>query len=343
MSLEPGACLSLWPTETCEWSTWDIWRSSDVVVHAIYVGFALMLGYTLFVLTRFLLRYQQHRHELRNYRAGFGTDDLGNRKRPIPDLSQGLGALKGISKAAPFLGLAGTSYGILTALWFPYSGSPERYFHLLFTRFAFSLTATLAGIMVAVPATVCYCLFCARVELFSRASDWSHDPDSEKVHSFEFAQELALKKRVSGLPPFALLAAPILACVTALFTPFHPDRIPLGLSVLLPSFSCRSEVTSRLIVLRVNEKGELFINTELVAMTDLPDRLSGVYSARASRDLYLTADDEAPFQVVANAVDAIRSPDLNQLGINIILLTPSTARGCVPIPNRIISKKHAFR
>jgi hypothetical protein len=50
------ACLSLWPTDTCEWSIADILRWSDLVQLAIYMSLGLTLGYTIFILIRFLRR-----------------------------------------------------------------------------------------------------------------------------------------------------------------------------------------------------------------------------------------------------------------------------------------------
>lgn len=80
-----------------------------------------------------------------------------------------------------------------------------------------------------------------------------------------------------------------------------------------------------MIVLRVTKSGELFINTEPVSWTDLPRRLSAIYSTRARRDLYLRADDGVSFQTVADAIDTatkIRSPEFNSLDINVFLITP---------------------
>ena len=256
-----------------------------------------MMAYTFCVLIRFLRCYYMDRHELRDFRPEAGPH-FRNRKRLISDLSRGLGTLKGFSSTAPFLGLAGTSYGILAALWFGYSGSPERYFALVFTRMAFAFTTTLAGILVAVPAAVCHNILRRRVESFSSTLSSTCDATTDGIGSFQLAQTLPLKKRLSSLPPFAVLAAPALACVVVLFTPFHPYRTPTGLTVLLPSFPCRPEVADRIIVLQVTERGELFINTQPLTWTDLPRRLSQIYSTRASRELYLRAENGASFQTV---------------------------------------------
>ena len=41
------------------------------------------------------------------------------------------------------------------------------------------------------------------------------------VSSFDFARALPLRKRFSCTPPFALIAAPALACVVSLFLTFE--------------------------------------------------------------------------------------------------------------------------
>lgn len=323
--MEPRACLSLWPSEQCEWSTWDIWRSSDMVQRTIYFSLALMLGYTLFVLIRFLVPYYSARRELRAFRCDSDIDYLRSGRKRISDLSKGLGTLKGISGAAPFLGLAGTTYGILAGLFVGYSGSPRGYFALVFTRIAFGSVPSLAGILVAVPAVVCHDLVRTCVENFSVPGFSTHNRTTSRLVHFRLAQTLPLKKKFSSLPPFATLAAPALAGIVVLFTPFHPYRTPTGLTVLLPSFRCRPVVSDRIPVLRVMENRELFINREPVAWTDLPLRLSETYSPRAHRELYLLAEDGASFQTVADAIDAVRrtqDSEFNSLHLKVLLITP---------------------
>lgn len=319
---EPGACLSLWPSEECEWSTWDIWRSSDIVEHAIYISLGLMLLYTLFVLACYL--FHCCRHELFDRSPESGTNGLPKKKIFISDFLPKVRTLKGISTAAPFFGLAGTSYGILCALWFPYSGSPQRYVALLFTRIGFAFATTLAGILVALPATILHNFTRTRIESLFSAS-FSTKSFTGGVHYLRFAETLPLRKRFSGLPPFALLAAPTLACVAALFTPFHPYRIPVGLRVLFPSFPCRPDVADRMIVLQVMANNELFINREQVSKENLPRRLSAIYKTRAERDLYFLAENGASLQTVADAIDnatRIRRPEFNSMEVNVRLVTP---------------------
>jgi biopolymer transport protein ExbD len=99
------------------------------------------------------------------------------------------------------------------------------------SEMAAALIATAAGLLVAIPAAVSYNILRTRVEMFE--SDPSNMPLAAIGHSSQFAQKLSLKKRFSGLPPFALLAAPAPASLVAIFTFFQPHDVPAGLSVRL--------------------------------------------------------------------------------------------------------------
>src|SRR5580765_6073385 len=139
-------------TEACAWSVEYILRRSDVVQRGTFIGLALMLAYTFFVLIRFLRCCLLARFESR--KVQLEAPDLQARKRKlVGDLTRGLGILKAIGSAAPFLGLVGTSYGILAEFsgWAMSRGSAVSY--LLRATPSALLTAG-AGILVAVPAVV---------------------------------------------------------------------------------------------------------------------------------------------------------------------------------------------
>lgn len=334
---EPGACLSLWPTEDCEWSTWDIWRSTDIVGHAIYFGLALMLSYTVFVLIRFLLRYQRASLELTDSNSESGASSLRNRRHFIVDLSQGLGILKAIASTSPFLGLAGTAYRTLRSLFFGDCVGVHNCFLTQFSaQIAFALISAAAGIVVAVPAALISKLLCNRVELLhSRLGNSDNRADRDE-RSFQRAQSLPLRKRFSGLPPFALLAASALALVVCLFLTFEPYVTPTGLDLALPSNDCGGR-PDRFMLLRIANDGKLSMNMEPVRWIELSDRLAEIYREPAIRELYLHAEDDVPFQTVADAIDIVRNspaPGPDSLGIKVILVTPGAARACALLPIR---------
>src|SRR5438128_2211302 len=114
----PGACPKLWLTNRYEWSIGNIWQWSDWVERSIFITLALMLGYTVFVVSRLFRNYYL---AFRKSRAllpdpdSVRTSQPGH-KRLVAKLSRGVGTLKSIAAAAPLLGLAGATYGILATL-----------------------------------------------------------------------------------------------------------------------------------------------------------------------------------------------------------------------------------
>lgn len=329
---EPGACLGLLPNEECQWSTWDVWQSADVVERAIYVSLTLMLAYTFFVLIRFLRRYISVR---RNGQRESVPNFQPERIRLISDLIGSMGMLRGIAIAAPFLGLAGTSYGILAAL--SYGGSWSRYSFLyrISWELGLKLTSAMLGILVAIAATVFHNGLRRWLENYGRIA-----PRGKPFSgSLRRARTLSLKKRFSGPPQFALLSAPILACALMFFVGVNPNPPATGLAVALPNAYCQHDAVDRVVVLSITNEGKLLINTESLDWTDLRNRLDAIYATRAEKALYLRAEDGVSLQRVADAIDIARnSPASDSVHITVALLTPGV-RGCVPLPVRNIRTK----
>lgn len=339
----PNACLSLWPTEECQWNTWDIWRSSDLVERAIYLGLAIMLVWTLFTLLRFIRSSISMSRAVRDSQAEFGPEFQSKRIRLISDLIPRLGTLKGMAVAAPFLGLAGTSYGILAALSYGGSWSRGSFLYYICRRLAFTLAATIVGILVAILAIICHNVLRSWVEVHvGRVPAWWKPyarPDCR-------AQTLPLRRRFSALPHYGLLAAPILGCWLMVIIGIRPYPSPVGLRVRIGENRCESGILDQLIVLRLTDDNKLFINHEEIDRNHLAIRLSDIYRLRTDRELYLDADGAVPFQDVADAIDLSR----NSLGtgsksphITVRLISPRTSPMGCPVPRLDSPKKYAPR
>jgi hypothetical protein len=200
-----------------------------------------MLVYTVFIFLRFSGRYYLARRESRAFVGDSWCAVQRSQRTLVADLSRGLGTVKAIASAAPFLGLAGTSYWILGGLFFGYSGSPTRFFDLIEARTASSLLTAATAILVAMPAILVHNILRTRIQRYEHEF-------SEAVHAgialhegtaspqqFRLAQTLPLQKPFSSLPPFALIAAPALASVVAMFMVLEPYERPTGLGIrLLP-------------------------------------------------------------------------------------------------------------
>lgn len=231
----PGACLNPWQTGAHGWSIGCVWSSLDWIERGIFIAMALMLAYTVFVLIRFSRRYYSDRRESRALIADSRLAFERAQRRLVADLSVGLRTLKAIASAAPFLGLAGTSYGILASLFMGFGLEKNSALRIISVNTAATLISAAAGILVAIPAILVHNFLLTRIDRFERefssaapAGMASHE-DTAGPRPFRLAQMLPLKKQFSRLPPFALVVAPALASVVALFMAFEPYEPPYGL------------------------------------------------------------------------------------------------------------------
>ncbi len=321
----PEACVSLWPTDACQWSVAQIWSFSDWVERAIYISLALMLAYTFLAAIQLFRRYRLARRVFREFESDFGPEFFRSGRRLIADLNRGLTTLKAIASTAPFLGLAGTSYGILEVFSYGYSGSKARFLAIISKELSLTLATTIVGILVAIPATLSHNILQACIERHTAPVTLSRSSRENDLRSFHFAQTLQLKPRFSSVPPFALLAAPALACVVAMFMAFEPYERPTGLHISMAPERCQPGLVNRIIVLRVTNDGKLFLNTESEDWKSLPGRLLDIYRIRRERVLYVYAEDAVPFQTVTTAIDLVRNipaTESGSIGLDVRLVTP---------------------
>ena len=310
----PEACLSVWPTDACEWSIADIWRWSDLPQRAIYISLALMLGYTIFVVIRFFRRYREARRELRDFEPISQAEFHPSKGTLIADLSFGLGTLRGIAYAAPLLGLLGTSYGILAAFSFPYGhrAFTGSFVNPISQGAATTLTNTALGILVAVLATGCHNLVRTRPEILSRRLLPRTNPRQSKLASSRFAQTLLLKRRFSSLPHFALLAVPFLACLLMVYLVFRSYPMTLGLRVrLLPIGSRDRGDDSKPLLVSIlgqrNDRPLILVNSKQVPWHNLQQVAREKFQLLAEPTAYVEADAIVDWAYVADAIDKLES------------------------------------
>jgi biopolymer transport protein ExbD len=305
---------------------------------------ALMLVCVVVVVTRVFYRYYSARP--------VGEADSARRRKLAAVLSIELGSLKAIASSAPYLGLAGTCVGIMSGLGFGgIAMEKNAALALISSRIAVALFTTAAGVLVAVPAICSYNYLCTRKDLLE--SEVSKDPPAQIRRYRQGARRLALAKRFSQLPAFALIAAPGLAVLVAVYTPYFAPREPTGLEVELGSTRCEDDGNNRFIVLHITDAGKLFLNQEQADWNSLGGRLSEIYSLRAHPTLYLLADDGVPFQTVADALDIVENipaegpmaagMEIDKLDITLRLLTPRASATHCPQPVGTGSSQHASR
>ncbi len=291
-----------------------MWRASDLVECLIFIGLALMLAYTAFVTVRFFRRYFLARRESFGSHGDSAAALDQGRKNLVADLSRGIGTLHSIAIAAPFLGLAGTYYGILCLF--------ARGWFWSFTWWSpiglsVALVATAAGIIVAMPATISYNVLRTCLEKFenSRSSTILTTP-----RSYGFAQTLPLQKRFSGPPAFALIAAPILALLIPIFALMLRSPIPVGLPVHLLKIGVSDHDSSPVIVSVTGESttrlSVVYVNSEETSWNELGNTLRSQLKVRPRWIVYVEAEDGAPWRDVVDVIDVARG-----LHAEVVLLT----------------------
>jgi biopolymer transport protein ExbD len=290
-----------------------MWRASDLVECLIFIGLALMLAYTAFITVRFFRRYfLAHRTPFVLF-ADCTTSSEQSKKNFVADLSCGLRTLQSIAFAAPFLGLAGTCYGILCLFargWVLKWWSP--------VQISVALVATAAGLIVAMPAAISYNILRTCLEKFegSRASTLLE----ATPRSYGFAQTLPLRERFSRLPAFALIAAPVLGILIPLFALILSPPTPVGLPVQVLKISPRDHDLPPIIisVIATNGSGRavLYVNSKETSWEELGNTLRSQLKVRSHWVVYVEGEDYASWRDVVNVIDVARG-----LHAEVVLLT----------------------
>ena len=245
--------------------------------------------------------------------------------------------LKAISSVAPFLGLAGTSYGILASLFVGFGLLKSIALHILSVNTAATLITTAAGILVAIPAILVHNFLCSRIDRFkcefSRPETAGYAFARRSGPTSGLAQTLPLTKVFSRLPPFALIAAPTLASVVAMFLAFEPYGTPTGLGIrLLPIGALDGDRLSHKPVIisiftgangspviRVNSRETPPNNLEEVTRLDL--------KLLAEPRVYVEAESTVAWADVTNVIAVMKG-----LNAEVVLLTatPDASSGYTP-------------
>jgi biopolymer transport protein ExbD len=314
-----GACLNPYG---CEWSIGYLWRWMNWIGRVDVYLLAIMLAYSVAVV---LVPW---RNSVARRAREIGCPD---RRKLVAELSTAARSLKSIAFAAPYLGLAGTCFGIM-GIFRAIAMEVHAVRAMMAAILAAALVTTAAGILVAVSATCFYNYLCTRIELL----------EGELLIE-SIGCRFPSRKRFSEFPAFALIAAPTLAMAVAALMSFASFREPRGLGIEVASARCKYEGEDRLIVLRISNGGRLFLNSEQQNWNTLASRLAEIYSLRVHRILYLSVDDGAPFQTVADAIDIAQNTGMgsNPLNIAARLITPKAMNAPRPQPVKNSSTQHA--
>ena len=164
-----------------------------------------------------------------------------------------------------------------------------------------------------------------RIEHVSKLIPQS-DPGHNNPGSFQFAQTLALKKRFSAMPLFALVAAPLLSFVLKVYLAFKAYPTPIGLRVrLLPMGQLDGVHTSAdqiIVSVQLGSRGEpvICLNSKEIPSDQLETIVSQKLQGLGRRHAYIEGDSSVPWGYIMGVIDRIEG-----LRCRVILLTSTTA------------------
>jgi hypothetical protein len=268
-----------------------------------------------------------------SYRLSRGRRDLlGDRRRRqlAADLGAEVAMVGSIIVVAPYLGLVGACF----ATFGDFNGigvEAESGFAAIAPRLPLCFVTTAIGTMVAIAATCVHIYLVFRLDSLRRERCVDDRPTKE--HSRR-AVKFPLSKRFSGLPAYALIAAPTFAFLAVANSPYVDPCHPTGFAVDLET--APYDVRGRWMVLHVTEQDKVFLNFETEDWRTLPNRLAEIYRLRADRTICLVADENVRYQKVMDAIDAVESvgmPDGERIRVR--LITPKAMGGCA-VPYALI-------
>jgi biopolymer transport protein ExbD len=298
-----GVCVTPWQPYGQEWSVGFLWGCLDWISRLDILVLAALLAYVIIVVGRSSYHCRQAPCESRTHVAAL-TADLSRRVR----------TLQSISYAAPYLGLAGTCFGILDSFR-PVGMQRDAAIAMLTTYIAASFLTTVAGLPVALAAAGSsnYLLWLIeRVELVD--PHWRGLAKDSAAGCRVFPKH-PLRKQFSKLPAFALIAAPGLAAVLAVFMTFSSFRRSVGLEVrLLQIGAIETNNDSRVQPLLVglsatspDEKPDIYLNSKKTTWDDLDVSLLNNLKTRSQRSVYIEADDDVRWAYVALLIDSVKA------------------------------------
>jgi biopolymer transport protein ExbD len=275
-----------------------------------------MLGYTAFVVVRFSRRYCLARRESWElFPDSTRASQLGH-MRLVAKLSRGVETLKSIALAAPFLGLAGTSYGMLEGF---YRLGYQKYGGIgsIVADIGVALVTTAAGLTVAILAALSYNVLRIRLEKFESRSSALLEAE---LRLYGFAQTLPLLRPFSGFPAFALIGAPVLALLIPMFALMLRSPIPVGLPVHVLKISSPDHDLPPIIISVISTNGSgqpvLYVNSKETSWGELGSTLRSQLEVRPHWIVYVEGEDDASWQDVVNVIDVARA-----LRSEVVLLT----------------------
>jgi len=89
-----------------------------------------------------------------------------------------------------------------------------------------------------------------------------------------------------------------------------------GIDVDLPETTTQPlRVKDEPLILSVRKEGRVFLGRQEIPITELQAKLAAIFEGKDSKEIYLRADKEAPYGIVAKAMGAARNAGANKMGM----------------------------
>jgi biopolymer transport protein TolR len=89
-----------------------------------------------------------------------------------------------------------------------------------------------------------------------------------------------------------------------------------GMDVALPQVTSKPlETKEEHLMITLNKEGDIYINDFQVTLDTLQDKLAKIMQGRTNPDVYLKADREVPYGMVAQAMAQIKDAGVEKLGM----------------------------
>jgi biopolymer transport protein ExbD len=297
-------CVTSWQTYDREWNALYLWGWLDWISRLDVFLLAVMLAYIAVVFIR------------DSYRCCDAFREPGGDVRALSvELNRAVRTLQSITLIAPYLGLAGTCFGILES--FRGVGMQRAAAMAIATTYiAASLLTTACGLLVALAAAGSsnYLLW-LRDKLELKIHLRWRSPAKNSATGIRLFPKYSLRRQFSKIPAFALLATPGLAIALAAFMTFSSFRAPMGVEIRL--LKAGDPETSDVLlvqpfVIRISDRGaavepKILLNSKKTTWDGLDDSIQNSLKNLPKPMVYVEADETIQWASVAIVVDSVKS------------------------------------
>jgi hypothetical protein len=296
--------VKAWQSYAQQWVVLSLWNYLDWISRLVVFVLTAMFIFGAIVFTRGLYFY----------RESFRESPVQLRVR-IVDLKRRVRNLQSIASTAPYLGLVGACFGILTSFK-GFGMQRDSAIALTITYLTASLLPTASALVVAFSAAGSSSYLSRITENLELKVDapWPSMRQNSTSGSRVFAT-FPLRKKFSKPPAFALMAVPGLAIVLAAFVGFASFRRPVGLEVhLLQIGAIETNNASRIQPLFIglsttipDENPDIYLNLKKTSWDNLDGSLWNNLKTHPQLAVYVEADHDVRWAYVAMLIDSVKA------------------------------------